>query len=114
MATPPRSTALATDTRWPKIAEAAARIEGVVVRTPLMPFDLGDSGDERIELRLKLECLQVTGSFKARGAWNQIGQLSASEREAGVVTVSSGNHGKAVAWAAERAKVRACVVMPAN
>ncbi len=111
MTTPLRTSAVADDARWPKIAEAAARIEGVVQHTPLVPYDCGD---ERVELRLKLECLQITGSFKARGAWNQLSQLSASERTAGVVTVSSGNHGKAVAWAAERAKVKACVVMPAN
>jgi threonine dehydratase len=101
----------ARDSRWPQIAEAAARLAGVVEKTPLLAFDCGD---ERVELRLKLECQQVTGSFKARGAWNQIGQLSAAERAAGVVTVSSGNHGKAVSWAAQRAGVRACVVMPAN
>ncbi|HUR29766.1 MAG TPA: pyridoxal-phosphate dependent enzyme [Planctomycetota bacterium] len=111
MAAPTKSKANARDVRWPQIAEAAARIAGVVEKTPLVKFD---SGDERVELRLKLECQQVTGSFKARGAWNQISQLSPAERAAGVVTVSSGNHGKAVAWAAQRAGVKACVVMPAN
>lgn len=99
----------ANDPRWPKIAEAAERIRGVVRRTELAPFDCGEP---RVELRLKLECQQATGSFKARGAWNQIAQLSDAERKAGVVTVSSGNHGKAVAWAAQRAGVRATVVMP--
>ena len=68
--------------------------------------------DPRIELRAKLENRQVTGAFKARGAWNQLVQLSPSERAAGVVAVSSGNHGKAVAWAARRAGVRATIVMP--
>ena len=92
-------------------AAAADRLRGVVRRTPLVPFDVGD---ERIELRLKLECLQETGAFKARGAWNQISQLSAAERAAGVVTVSSGNHGKALSWAAQRAGVRCTVVMPAD
>lgn len=92
-------------------AAAAQRLRGVVKRTPLVPFDVGD---ERIELRLKLECLQETGAFKARGAWNQISQLSAAERAAGVVTTSSGNHGKALAWAAQRAGVRCTVVMPAD
>jgi len=92
-------------------AAAAERLHGVVRRTPLVPFDVGD---ERIELRLKLECLQETGAFKARGAWNQISQLSAAERAAGVVTVSSGNHGKALSWAAQRAGVRCTVVMPAD
>jgi threonine dehydratase len=94
-----------------RIAEAAQRIKGVVKRTPLARFD---SGDERVELRLKLECLQEVGAFKARGAWNQIAQLTPAERAAGVVTVSSGNHGKALAWASQRAGVRCCVVMPAD
>jgi len=93
------------------IAEAAARLAGVVRRTPLERFD---AGDPRVELRVKLECLQETGSFKARGAWNQVAQLGASERAAGVVTTSSGNHGKALAWAAARAGVRATIVMPAD
>jgi len=92
-------------------AAAAARLAGVVRRTPLEPFDAGEA---RVELRLKLECQQVTGAFKARGAWNQVSLLSAAERAAGVVTVSSGNHGKALAWAAARAGVRATIVMPAD
>lgn len=94
-----------------RIADALARLDGVVQRTPLEPFECLD---ERIELRLKLECLQVTGAFKARGAWNQISQLSERERAGGVVTTSSGNHGKALAWAARRAGVRATIVMPAD
>jgi threonine dehydratase len=91
------------------VAAAAELLAGVVERTPLVPFP---SGDERLELRLKLECLQVTGSFKARGAWNQIAQLERSTR--GVVATSSGNHGRALAWAAERAGVKATIVMPAD
>jgi threonine dehydratase len=93
------------------IPATAARLAGVVARTPLVPFG---SSDERIDLRLKLECLQETGSFKARGAWNQIVQLSEAQRKAGVVASSSGNHGKALAWAAARAGVRATIVMPEN
>src|SRR5882672_7998930 len=93
------------------IEGAARRIAGVVERTPLTAFA---AGDERIELRLKLECLQVVGAFKARGAWNQISQLTREQRKRGVVTLSSGNHGKAVAWAAQRAGVKATIVMPAN
>ncbi|MCY3001906.1 MAG: pyridoxal-phosphate dependent enzyme [Planctomycetota bacterium] len=93
------------------IRDAARRLEGVVRRTPLAPFSVPDV---RVELRLKLECLQETGAFKARGAWNQIALLSERERAAGVVTVSSGNHGKAVAWAAQRTGIRATIVMPAN
>lgn len=94
-----------------RIADAAERVRGVVVRTPLAPFDVGDP---RVALRAKLENRQVTGSFKARGAWNQISQLTADEKRRGVVCASSGNHGKAVAWAAQRAGVPATIVMPEN
>jgi len=94
-----------------RIHEAAERLRGVVRRTPLQPFD---SGEKSYELRLKLENRQETGAFKARGAWNQIAQLSDAQRKAGVVCASSGNHGKALSWAAQRAGVRATIVMPAN
>lgn len=93
------------------IAAAAARVRGVVQRTPLVPLE---SGDPRIELRGKMENTQETGSFKARGAWNQISQLTDAQRRAGVVCASSGNHGKALAWAAQRAGVPATIVMPKN
>jgi threonine dehydratase len=93
------------------IHAAAARVRGVVRRTPLLALD---AGDPRVELRGKLENRQETGSFKARGAWNQIAQLDAGQRAAGVVCASSGNHGKALAWAAQRAGVPATIVMPRN
>jgi len=93
------------------IDAAAARLEGVVRRTPLEPFA---SGDERVELRLKLENRQLTGSFKCRGAWNQLSQLGEAERAAGVIATSSGNHGRALAWAAKEAGVAATIVMPAD
>lgn len=91
------------------LSAAAARLQGVVERTPLSVLD---SGDERVLLRGKLENQQVTGAFKARGAWNNIACLSEEERGRGVVTCSSGNHGKALSWAAERAGVAATIVMP--
>jgi threonine dehydratase len=94
-----------------RIADAAERVKGVVTRTPLVPLD---GGDPRIELRGKMENRQVTGSFKARGAWNQISQLTSDQKRAGVVCASSGNHGKALAWAAQRAGVPAVIVMPQN
>jgi threonine dehydratase len=92
-------------------ANAAQRLAGVVMETPLEPFDIGEP---RIHLRLKLECLQETGSFKARGAWNQIAQLTEEQRAHGVVATSSGNHGRALAWAAARAGVPATIFMPAD
>jgi threonine dehydratase len=97
-----------------RIADAARRVAGVVRRTPLVRLDLAEAVDPRVELRFKLENRQETGSFKARGAWNQVSQLTPAERAAGVVCPSSGNHGKALAWAAERAGVPATIVMPAN
>lgn len=92
------------------VRAAARRLAGVVRETELVAFP---SPDPRLVLRLKLECRQETNSFKARGAWNQLVQLTAPERAAGVVTTSSGNHGRAVAWAARRAGVRSTIVMPA-
>ena len=91
--------------------DALARLAGVVERTPLAPFS---GADPRVALRLKLECLQVTGAFKARGAWNSIARLGSEERKAGVVATSSGNHGRALAWAARRASVPATIYMPAD
>jgi threonine dehydratase len=88
---------------------AAARIADAVQRTPLQPLA---SPDPRIELRAKLENRQATGAFKARGAANNIALLTAEQRRAGVVATSSGNHGKALAWAARRAGVPATIVMP--
>ena len=98
------------------VQAAALRLRGVVQRTPLRPFQLPPAAEHagRVELRLKLECLQETNSFKARGAWNQVAQLTPEERARGVVTTSSGNHGRAVAWAARRAGVRATIFMPRN
>ena len=92
-----------------EIAAAADRLQGVTVPTPLRPWP---SGDPLIELRLKLENRQEVKAFKARGAWNQIAQLSTEEKRVGVVAASSGNHGQAVAWAAKRAGVAATIVMP--
>lgn len=93
------------------VRAAAAALAGHVRRTPLVPVP---SGNPRIELRLKLENLQWVGAFKARGAWNHVRQLTAEQRARGVVAASSGNHAKALAWAAARAGVPATVCMPAN
>ncbi|MGD8376533.1 MAG: pyridoxal-phosphate dependent enzyme [Acidobacteriota bacterium] len=91
------------------LEDAAARLAGVVRRTALRPIPVGDP---RIELRGKMENEQVTGAFKARGAWNQVSRLDPEQRRAGVVCPSSGNHGKALAWAAREAGVHAVIVMP--
>lgn len=88
---------------------ARRRCSGAVIETDLVPWELGVEG---IELRLKLENRQVAGAFKARGAWNNMQRLSPEQRRAGVVCTSSGNHGKALAWAADKAGVAATIVMP--
>jgi len=66
------------------------------------------------QLLLKLECLQVTGSFKARGASNTLAALAPARLTRGVVTASGGNHGLAVAYAAWTAGVTAMIYLPAN
>ncbi|HWH24319.1 MAG TPA: threonine/serine dehydratase [Candidatus Limnocylindria bacterium] len=85
---------------------AAERIRAVALQTPLLAL-----GDGRW---VKPECLQPTGSFKIRGAYNALAQLSATELERGVVTHSSGNHAQAIARAHQPGGTRAVVVMPAN
>jgi threonine dehydratase len=90
-----------------EIRRAAARIKGHVRRTPLVGTDIAPG------LMVKPESLQLTGSFKARGAFNAV--LSLIEREpdvAGVVTHSSGNHGQAIACAARAVGIPATIVVP--
>jgi threonine dehydratase len=88
-----------------ELVEAATALRGVAVRTPLVRIDALDAW-------LKLENRQPVGAFKIRGAFNAVRRLSPEERSAGVITFSSGNHGQAVAFAAQRFGVRAVVVMP--
>lgn len=89
------------------LAEAAAGLREVAVRTPLLEAD----GFEH-PVRLKAEHLQPVGAFKIRGAWTALRRLEPAARARGVVTSSSGNHGYGLAWAANRLGVRAVVVMP--
>jgi threonine dehydratase len=84
------------------------RIKGEIIETELRPSRLLD-GSEGARVYLKLENLQHTGSFKARGALNKILCISEEERSNGVVTASTGNHGAAVAWGLSRAGGRAIV-----
>jgi threonine dehydratase len=95
------------------LREAARLIRGRVRETPAIA-----SGElsRRLGARvvLKAESLQLTGSFKARGATNAIARLSPAQREAGVVAASAGNHAQAVAFAARAAGARAVLVMPAR
>ena len=63
---------------------------------------------------VKAECLQVTGSFKARGAWAAISALSPEERTRGVLAYSSGNHAQGIAWAAAAHGLPAVILMPSD
>ena len=87
------------------VADAARALDGVAVRTPLVWV-------ESLGAWLKLESRQPMGAFKIRGAFNAIRKLAPDTRARGVITFSSGNHGQAVAYAAQRFGVRAVVVMP--
>src|SRR5919106_1684188 len=103
---------IAPDTVTHADVEAAARtISGHVRDTPLLPAgELGRRVGARV--LLKAENLQLTGSFKARGATNMIRRLSADQLAAGVVAASAGNHAQAVAFAARDAGAHAVLIMP--
>lgn len=96
-----------------KITQAKANITGVINETPLHYSD-SFSHLAGNDIYLKLENLQVTGSFKIRGALNKILSLSAEEKSRGVVAFSAGNHGMGVAYASKRLGIQATVVLPEN
>ncbi len=91
------------------VVQAAARIAGQIVQTPLRAATI-----RGVRLFLKCECLQTGGAFKLRGATNRLLMLSAAERAAGVVAFSSGNHAQGVAIAARRLGIPATIVMPSD
>ena len=93
------------------VAAAQAAIAKIAVRTPAIVCP-GLEQRLGVPVVLKLENLQVTGSFKVRGAANRMLALSDAERERGVVTCSSGNHGRAVAYVAELLGIPATVCVP--
>lgn len=95
------------------VIEAAARLDGLAVRTPLI---WNPALDEAVGGRalVKAECLQRTGSFKFRGAYNAIALIPQSDRSRGVVAFSSGNHAQGIAEAARLFGVPATIVMPAD
>ncbi|HEX8621662.1 MAG TPA: pyridoxal-phosphate dependent enzyme [Allosphingosinicella sp.] len=90
-----------------EIEAARERIAGTVLRTPLVRLDLGRGGPD---IRLKLENLQPTNAYKIRGAANAVAKLSPDERARGVWTVSAGNAGQGVAYAARAAGIPCSVV----
>ena len=90
-----------------EIREARNRIAGTIVRTPLVKLELGP---EFPDIRLKLENLQPINAYKLRGAANAVAMLSDEERKLGVWTISAGNAGQGVAYAARKAGVPSTVV----
>ena len=88
------------------IRDAAGAVYGAAVRTPLIRVELPDMGPAPAEIYLKLEALQPIGSFKIRGAYNVIRQLTPAQLKDGVWTVSAGNAAQGVAFAARKAGAR--------
>ena len=89
------------------IDHARTRIAGTVLRTPLVKLDLGSDGPD---IHLKLENLQPTNAYKIRGAANAVARLSEAERARGVWTISAGNAGQGVAYAARQFGIPCSVV----
>src|SRR6202047_500452 len=102
----PQDTSITPD----RIAETERLIRPHVRHTPILHVDLADFGAGPRPLALKLECLQHSGSFKARGAFANL--LTQSIPACGVVAASGGNHGVAVAYAAMRLGVPATIFLP--
>jgi threonine dehydratase len=95
------------------VQQADERIAPYVRRTPLVAARcLKDDPCKDGELLLKLECLQATGSFKARGAANKLLSLTSEEVRRGIITASGGNHGLATAYAGWLGKTRTTVYLP--
>ncbi|RWN27935.1 threonine/serine dehydratase [Mesorhizobium sp.] len=93
-----------------RIAAVEPRIRPFVRHTPVLRVDMADFGRPPLSLDLKLECLQHSGSFKARGAFTNL--LERPVPKAGVVAASGGNHGAAVAYAAMRLGHKATIFVP--
>ena len=94
-----------------EIRAARDRIKPYIAETPLLRLQNLDAY-LGCEVYAKAECMQITGSFKLRGAMNKLLSLSEEELSRGIVAASSGNHGKAVAYAANMLGTKAIIVMP--
>ncbi len=95
------------------VTDAARALHGLATLTPLLRSDALDAAVGG-RVFVKAECLQRTGSFKFRGAYNRLSRLSDGERRTGVVAFSSGNHGQGVAAAGRMLGVPVTVVMPSD
>ena len=96
-----------------QIRDTAIRLDGQIIRTPMLEAPML-SRNLGCDLFLKLECLQHTSSFKARGALNAMLGLNDQQRQLGVIAMSAGNHAQAVAYHAEHMSIPATIVMPAQ
>ena len=94
-----------------EIREAQESLKGILTPTPLQ-YAANLSDLFNAEVYLKLECFQPVKSFKIRGAYNKIYGLREQEKERGLVTASSGNHGIAVAYVAKLLKINATICVP--
>src|SRR3954451_7025760 len=97
---------------WEEIEDAARRLDGIVLRTPLVAFPT--KSPSAPPLQLKPESLQPVGSFKLRGAYTAISRIPEADRKNGVIAHSSGNHAQAVAYAARALGVPAVLVVPST
>src|SRR3989440_4504814 len=93
------------------IETARRQLTGAILRTPMLPAPRL-SALTGAEVFVKYENLQVTNSFKERGAFNKLARLSAAQRTQGVIAMSAGNHAQAVAYHAARLGIPATIVMP--
>jgi threonine dehydratase len=103
---------LLSPTRKPSregVLRAMDKVAAILPRTPLLPLEV-----DGVTIWCKAEMLQPIGSFKIRGAWHRLSDLTDEQRARGVVGVSSGNHAQGVAWGAKRLGIAATIVMPSN
>jgi len=103
---------LLSPTRKPSregVLRAMDKVAAILPKTPLLPLEV-----DGVTIWCKAEMLQPIGSFKIRGAWHRLSDLTDEQRARGVVGVSSGNHAQGVAWGAKRLGIAATIVMPSN
>ncbi|MDF3003031.1 MAG: threonine ammonia-lyase, partial [Bacillota bacterium] len=93
------------------IRKAKENLKGVIKETPLIYSDFY-SKEHKCNVYIKPENFQITGSFKIRGAYNKIANLTAEECRNGIICSSAGNHAQGVAFSAQRRNIKSTIVMP--
>ena len=94
------------------IQDARKILQGIIIPTPILVGRKTFERNRRERRILKAECLQNSGSFKMRGAYNKISRLSDEEKKRGVIAASAGNHAQGVALAARLHDIKATIVLP--